>query len=860
MKGIINTPKGTEHNKKIIMSTLKKISALFALAAAFFLAGTHGVFAATCDSALLNGYVNPNGYPTQAWFEYDTNSSDVSNGNGTKTAKQTFSVPSYYKQSITGLSENTTYYYRAAFSNQAGTAYGSVKSFQTLDCSDQGGDAPEVTTNAATNVQDTSATLRGYVDVNGSDDTVRWFEWGRSSSDLDRTTSRISMSDSGSVSVSISDLSPNTRYYFRLHAENDAGSDSGSTLSFTTSDDGGSDDDLPEARTRSASDIDEDSATLNGYIDTNGTDNVERWFEWGRSSSDLDRTTSRSTISSSRDVSAYISGLDEDTTYYFRVVARNDAGTVRGSTYSFRTDDNGSGDDDDLPSVSTRSATNINSTSATLNGYVNTNGTDDVERWFEWGRSSSDLDNTTSRNSIGYSGDASAYISGLNSNTTYYFRIVARNDAGTVYGSVYSFTTRGSGGGDNGDAPIVTTRSATSVTTNTATLNGHVDANGGSDTSAWFEWGTTESMTNVTTRRNQGDSSANISAALTGLRADTVYYFRAVAQNSRGTSRGTMYTFTTARSGGGSQGQVPTVITTLPTNITGYSATFNSLILQSGNSSSEAWFEWGSSEALGRRTSTKSVGSAPSLRHTETVNELTPGVTYYYRIVAENQYGRNYGTLQKFVTRSSVVTPPPTPKPTPKPIPKPVPVPTPKPTVVYAEGVNSLVMLTIVGEEEGVSKNEQQTYTITWHNKSEQTLKDVVLRIMIPAQLSFISADDGQYSTTDGIHTLELGTLKGSETGELNIVLKGSQVLVPGDLIVTTANLVYTDESNVQGDALAYVTQRGEAGGSVLGASAAGGAFPYVLLGWLLLIILLIILVILSHHLYKRLSQKNTQA
>jgi hypothetical protein len=50
--------------------------------------------------------------------------------------------------------------------------------------SNNNGSAPNVTTNNATSIDEDSATLRGYVDVNGGT-VVRWFEWGEDDNDLD---------------------------------------------------------------------------------------------------------------------------------------------------------------------------------------------------------------------------------------------------------------------------------------------------------------------------------------------------------------------------------------------------------------------------------------------------------------------------------------------------------------------------------------------------------------------------------------------------------------------------------------------------------------------------------------------------
>ena len=61
-----------------------------------------------------------------AWFEYGKTTSY-----GEKTVEKTLTAPGLYCISVTGLSPSTTYHYRAAAKNSAGTAYGENKSFTT---------------------------------------------------------------------------------------------------------------------------------------------------------------------------------------------------------------------------------------------------------------------------------------------------------------------------------------------------------------------------------------------------------------------------------------------------------------------------------------------------------------------------------------------------------------------------------------------------------------------------------------------------------------------------------------------------------------------------------------------------------
>ncbi len=94
---------------------------------------------------------------------------------------------------------------------------------------------PKVSTGSATNITETSATLNGTVNANGLT-TTAWFNYGTNSGSYTHTSSTQTITGSGdtSVSISISGLSAGTKYYYRLAAQNSAGTSTGSDTSFTT--------------------------------------------------------------------------------------------------------------------------------------------------------------------------------------------------------------------------------------------------------------------------------------------------------------------------------------------------------------------------------------------------------------------------------------------------------------------------------------------------------------------------------------------------------------------------------------------------------------------------------------------------
>jgi 6,7-dimethyl-8-ribityllumazine synthase len=227
-----------------------------------------------------------------------------------------------------------------------------------------------------------------------------------------------------------------------------------------------------------------------------------------------------------------VTGLKSGTTYHFRLVATSDAGTSRGNDQTFVPVAS--------PTVTTKSASTIRDTTATLNGSVNPLG-QSTNAYFEYGTSTS-YGAKSSVQSVGSgknSTNVAIGISGLTRGATYHFRIVAQNSTGTSTGSDQTFTTTG--------PPGITVGAVTSVTYSTATLNAALDSRG--HTTTWyFDYGTTTSYGLKTASHSQGATpgSHNVTFGIGGLNAGTVYHFRLVATNSSGTSVGPDSAFTTA--------------------------------------------------------------------------------------------------------------------------------------------------------------------------------------------------------------------------------------------------------------------------------------------------------------------------
>jgi hypothetical protein len=97
-------------------------------------------------------------------------------------------------------------------------------------------------------------------------------------------------------------------------------------------------------------------------------------------------------------------------------------------------------------------------------------------------------------------------------------------------------------------APTAATGAAGGLTANSATLAGTVNPNG-TDTHSWFLYGTSDTLSGAsqTPSVDLGSTTASgaVNAAISGLSAGTTFYFQAVAENSAGTTSGSINSFTT---------------------------------------------------------------------------------------------------------------------------------------------------------------------------------------------------------------------------------------------------------------------------------------------------------------------------
>jgi uncharacterized protein (TIGR02145 family) len=143
--------------------------------------------------------------------------------------------------------------------------------------------------------------------------------------------------------------------------------------------------------------------------------------------------------------------------------------------------------------------------------------------------------------------DFTSNLINLSLGTKYYVRAYAKdgNNNEIVYGEEINFTTSSTIG-----IPSLTTTAATSITLSSAISGGDISSDGGATiTARGVCWSTSTNPTTTSSHTTNGTGTGSFTSSLTTLTATTLYYVRAYATNSIGTSYGNQISFTTTSSG-----------------------------------------------------------------------------------------------------------------------------------------------------------------------------------------------------------------------------------------------------------------------------------------------------------------------
>ncbi len=238
-----------------------------------------------------------------------------------------------------------------------------------------------------------------------------------------------------------------------------------------------------------------------------------------------------------------------------------------------------------------------------------------------------------------------AILTNLHSGT-YYWSVQAIDTAfaGSSFAAEAQFTVT------NGFAyaPIVTTLPASSITTNTATLNASVNPGGGL-TFSWFRYGATSNYDSATPATNAGSGLTvfSASAVLSSQLPGSTIHYQAVATNAGGSGFGQDLTFTL-------QAGAPVISDQSGGSIYPPTSALLNATLQSGGADTTAWFEYGTDTNYGLTTPPANFSGTNTalIPVSVLVSNLSVQTLYYFRMVASNTYGITIADSTSFIVPS----------------------------------------------------------------------------------------------------------------------------------------------------------------------------------------------------------------
>ncbi|MXV63805.1 hypothetical protein GS429_17400 [Natronorubrum sp. JWXQ-INN-674] len=299
-----------------------------------------------------------------------------------------------------------------------------------------------VITDPETDVNDSTATLNAEllpfeeefdeVDVFFDYRVAGSTEWIRVPGDPE------SLSDDGGEFSAEIPVEPNTDYEFRAVAvAPDETEFTGEIRTFTKEDE--PDVTKPTVVTGPATDVNESTATLNGELTDPGSFDVadiEVFFEYRVIGDEDWIPTDAQTLEELGPFSAEID-VEQGVEYEYRAVAEANDTRATGETLTFRKEV----PDEELPEVATEPATDVNESTATLNGQLITLGDfDDVDVFFQYRIVGAEEWLMTSAQTLTEPGPFSDEISDLLTGVEYEFRAIATANDVVVAGPIQRFT------------------------------------------------------------------------------------------------------------------------------------------------------------------------------------------------------------------------------------------------------------------------------------------------------------------------------------------------------------------------------------------------------------------------------------
>lgn len=334
-----------------------------------------------------------------------------------------------------------------------------------------------------------------------------------------------------------------------------------------------------------------------------------------------------------------INNLTPNTTYYVCAYGTSGTNTIYGKPITIRTLAPA------IPNITTTNVTSVKSNSAMSGGTVTSDGGSFVVSkgicWSTKPNPTKSSDTTLNGSGVG---SFISTLKNLSGNVTYYVRAYAVNNVGIAYGNQIEFKTLTS-------SPSVQTKAISQISSNSAMGGGIISHDGGFPISAkGVCWSTYQNPTINSYKTTNGSGAVDYDSQITSLSPNTIYYVRAYATNSFGTSYGNQISFKTLTA------TLPQITTHLATSTTQTSTiTGGSITNDGGANVTIRGVCWSTNQNPTISNNKTTNGSGAGL-FSATISGLMPNTTYYVRAYATNSLGTGYGN-QIIVRTSSISLP-----------------------------------------------------------------------------------------------------------------------------------------------------------------------------------------------------------
>ena len=554
-----------------------------------------------------------------SYIGYSESSGVYSHEQGTPARVTSHSVD------LVGLDPGTTYYFQVKSKDPSGN--------QALDAShqfttDSSGSSPpvisdiqiiDVGSNTATITWTTNKSSTSFVEY-GFDSN-----YGNTQGQYDSVTSH---------SVTLNALASDATYHFRVRSTDSSDLEKVSTDdTFTT--DSAEDITPPVISAVSSGSLALNSATITWTTNEN-TDNI---VLYGIATDSLDYVAGNNTDSATSH-SVDLANLSSGTIYYYQVQSRDSSGNTQtdnnsGSYYSFTTTADTTG-----PTIENIAHPVVDRNSVTITWDTNESSTSQVEYGTDSGLSGS----STTIEVTDLRTDHSVIVSGLTSATQYYYRVISKDSSDNpTTSSIGNFTT--STASEDVTAPVISNTTTSNTTMTSATITWTTDEAGNSI----VDYGTTTGLGYLS-----GDVDASTTShlvTLSGLSADTTYYYQVRTQDDVGNSTpddnsGSYYSFTTTADTTGP------VISSVSADVPADDAVS---IVWTTDEDSTTQVYYGIDTNYGSSTT---LDSNYTKIHSSALSSLTSETTYYYKVESTDSAGNtttddNSGNGYSFVTEQA---------------------------------------------------------------------------------------------------------------------------------------------------------------------------------------------------------------